>query len=185
MFKERLSFKKIIATLLGTALFIVFFMYCKLPSPIESTHFQIAYAISAFFGAVFGPFVSTMMVFLGHLTNDILIYDICWSWIIASTVTGFFSGLAYYQFDLAKGEMPNFKFYAYNIIGHGLAWLIIAPALDRIIYDEAWYIIFEECSLAFANNTLSSVILGGLFCVIYAKTRKHSFFDETEDELDK
>ena len=47
--------KTIVATGLGAAVFLVLFMYVKIPSPVPETNLQIAYGVSSFFAAVFGP----------------------------------------------------------------------------------------------------------------------------------
>ena len=45
--------KTIVATGLGAALFMVLFMFVKVPSPVPETNLQIAYGVSAFFAALF------------------------------------------------------------------------------------------------------------------------------------
>ena len=178
MYNRLELFKKIVATLLGAILFLAFFMYGRIPSIVPTTYIHLAYGLSAFFGAVFGPFVSTVMVFLGHLTNDIFFYDICWTWIIGSTITGFFSGLPYYHFKLVEGNKINKYFYIWNIVGHSLAWLIVVPLLDYFLHHEPIETIIAECSVAYINNLISSIIIGGIFAFVLIQTKKiKSSFD--------
>ena len=47
--------KTIVATGLGAALFIVLFMYVKIPTGIPETDIKTAYGVGAFFAALFGP----------------------------------------------------------------------------------------------------------------------------------
>ena len=52
-----LKTKTIVATGLGAALFIVLFMYVKIPTGIPETDIKTAYGVGAFFSALFGPFL--------------------------------------------------------------------------------------------------------------------------------
>ena len=47
--------KTIVATGLGAALFMVLFMFVKVPSPVPETNLQIAYGVSAFFATLIPP----------------------------------------------------------------------------------------------------------------------------------
>ena len=67
MKKSIFSTKTIVATGLGGALFMVLFMFVKVPSPVPETNLQLAYAISGFFGLLFGPVAGGLIAFIGHL----------------------------------------------------------------------------------------------------------------------
>ena len=85
--KKMFSFntKTLVATGLGAALFTLLFMYVKVPSWIPETQIQVAYGISAFFGALFGPVAGCLIAFIGHFISDSVQYGSAWwSWVIAS-----------------------------------------------------------------------------------------------------
>lgn len=172
MKKNILSTKTIVATALGAALFLVLFMLVKVPSPIPNTDIQFAYGISTFFGALFGPVAGALIAFIGHALNDFVVYGSpWWSWIIASGISGLFAGLAYFSFDLEKGEKPNKMFYIWNIVGHAVSWLFVAPLLDNLIYAEPINLLAFQGAGAFIINTISSLVVGYILCFAYASTR--------------
>ena len=74
MKKSLFSTKTMVATALGAALFMVLFMFVKVPSPVPETNLQIAYGISAFFAAVYGPVAGFLIAFIGHALSDFLSY---------------------------------------------------------------------------------------------------------------
>ena len=111
MKKSLFSTKTIVATGLGGALFMVLFMFVKVPSPIPETNLQIAYGISAFFGLLFGPIAGGLIAFIGHALSDFLSYGSpWWSWVVASGVAGAIGGMTYLKSktDIEQGEF-DFK----------------------------------------------------------------------------
>lgn len=175
MKKSLFSTKTIVATGIGAALFLVLFMFVKIPSPIPETNIQIAYGIAAFFGALFGPIAGGLIAFVGHALNDFLSYGSCWwSWIIASGVAGVFSGLAYFKTDLEHGKKPTVSFYVYNVVGHLVAWLLVAPVLDIVMYGEPANLVFVQGITAFIINALAAVVVGAILSIVYAQTRTKS-----------
>ena len=172
MKKSLFSTKAIVATGIGAALFLVLFMLVKIPSPVPETNVQIAYGISTFFGALFGPICGGLVAFIGHALNDLIQYGSpWWSWIVASGVAGLFAGLAYFKLDLESGKLPNVWFYVLNIVGHALAWLIVAPGLDILWYSEPTQLVSAQGIAAFIINALASIVVGTVLSIAYAKTR--------------
>lgn len=175
MKKGIFSIKALVATALGAALFLVLFYFVKIPSPAPSTNFQLAYGISTFFGALFGPVAGCLTAFVGHALNDMITgYGVWWSWVIASGVAGLFSGIAYYTFDLDHGEKPGVKYYALNIIGHAVAWIVVAPLLDILMYNEPAETVFFQGAVSFVIDAVSALVVGTVLCYAYAKTRSAS-----------
>lgn len=172
MNKKVFSTKTIVATGLGAALFLVLFMFVKVPSPVANTNIQFAYGVSTFFGALFGPICGGLVAFAGHALNDFLSYGSCWwSWIIASGVAGAFAGIPYFKSNLEAGEKPDLSFYIWNVVGHAVAWLLVAPVLDIVMYGEDKNLVFLQGVTAFIVNALSSVIVGAILSIAYSKTR--------------
>ena len=66
--------KTIVATGLGAALFIVLFMYVKIPTGIPETDIKTAYGVGAFFAALFGPVAGGLIGLIGHGLSDAIQY---------------------------------------------------------------------------------------------------------------
>lgn len=172
MKKSLFSTKTIVATGIGAALFLVLFMFVKIPSWVPETNIQIAYGISTFFGALFGPICGGLIAFAGHALNDLISYGSAWwSWIIASGVAGVFAGIAYFKLDLEGGQKPNVWFFVWNILGHAVAWLLVAPVLDIVMYGEPSNLVFAQGVTAFIINAIASVVVGTILAIAYASTR--------------
>ncbi len=167
--------KTIVATGLGAALFMLLFMFVKIPSPIPETSFQTAYGLGAFFAVVFGPIAGALIAFIGHGLSDAIQYGSpWWSWVIASGVAGFIFGLAFKKTKVEDGEFDKkdiILFNIYQIVGNVVAWIIIAPLLDIIIYSEPANLVFTQGAVACLMNVISAGVFGSLLLLAYAKTR--------------
>ncbi len=51
----KVSTRTIVAIGIGAALFMLLFMYVKIPSPVPDTSIQTAYGLGAFMATLFGP----------------------------------------------------------------------------------------------------------------------------------
>lgn len=173
MFK--VTTKTIVATGLGAALFMVLFMWVKVPSPVPETSFQTAYGISAFFGALFGPVAGGLIAFIGHALSDAVQYGSpWWSWVIASGVSGFIFGFALKYNRVEEGVFEKSSVIAFNviqIIGNVVAWVVVAPVLDIVIYAEPFNLVFTQGIIAAVMNSISAGVIGTLLLFAYAKTR--------------
>ena len=173
-FFGKFDVKTIVATALGAALFLVLFLFVRIPSPIPNTNIQIAYGISAFFGALFGPISGFLVAFVGHALNDFVgggISGVWWSWVIASGVAGFFSGCAYKFSDLEHGKKPGKMFFIFNIVGQLIAWILVAPVLDIVIYAEPVETVFVQGFTSFVIDAISACVVGGILAYAYAAIR--------------
>ncbi len=173
MFK--VTTKTIVAAGIGAALFALLFMYVKIPSPVPETSFQTAYGLAGFFGVLFGPITAGLMAFIGHALSDALQYGSpWWSWVIASGVAGFIYGLAFKRSKIEEGEFKWKDILTYNviqIIGNIIAWLVVAPVLDILIYAEPANLVFTQGAIAALMNSISAGVIGTLLLVAYAATR--------------
>jgi energy-coupling factor transport system substrate-specific component len=163
----KISTKTIVATGIGAAIFMLLFMYVKIPSPIPETSFQTAYGFSAFMGVLFGP--------IGHALSDAVQYGSpWWSWVIASGVSGFIFGFAYKRTKVEEGEFKGKDILTFNVIqviGNAVSWIIVAPVLDILIYQEPVNLVFTQGVTAFIMNSISAGVIGTLLLVAYAATR--------------
>jgi len=171
----KITTKTIVATGIGAALFTLLFMYVKVPSPVPETSFQTAYGLSSFFATLFGPIAGALISFIGHALSDAIQYGSpWWSWVIASGVSGFVFGYAYKKTKVEQGEFKMKDITTFNliqVIGNVIAWVVVAPLLDIIIYQEPVNLVFTQGITAAIMNSLSAGIFGTLLLVAYAATR--------------
>ena len=167
--------KTIVATGLGAALFTLLFMYVKIPTGIPETDIQTAYGIGAFFAALFGPIAGGLIAFIGHALSDSIQYGSAWwSWVVASGLSCFIIGLVYPKLHVEDGEFGKkdiILFNGYQIIGNAIAWIIVAPILDILIYAEPANLVFTQGVVAAISNAISSGVIGTILLVLYSRTR--------------
>lgn len=171
----KVSTRTLVATGLGAGLFMLLFMYVKVPSPIPETSFQTAYGLNAFFATLFGPIAGGLIAFIGHAFSDALQYGSpWWSWVIASGVAGFIYGFAFKRTKVEEGEFTTKNIVTFNviqIIGNIVAWIIVAPLLDILIYAEPVKLSFTQGVIAALMNAVSAGVFGTLLLVAYAAIR--------------
>lgn len=167
--------KTIVATGLGAAIFMLLFMYVKIPSPVPNTSLQTAYALGAFFATLYGPIAGGLIGFIGHALSDAVQYGSpWWSWVIASGIACFIFGFAYDNTGVEEGEFTKkdiIKFNTIQVIGNLIAWLLIAPLLDIAIYAEPKNLVFTQGIIAAIMNSITVGIIGTLLLKAYASTR--------------
>lgn len=167
--------KTIVATGLGAALFTLMFMYVKVPTGIPETDIQTAYGIGAFFAALFGPIAGGLIAFIGHALSDSVQYGSAWwSWVIASGLSCFIIGLCYPKMHVEEGQFGKkdiLRFNVYQVIGNVIAWAIVAPVLDIVIYAEPVNLVFTQGIVAAITNSVSAGVIGSILLAIYSKTR--------------
>ena len=167
--------KTIVATGLGAALFTLLFMYVKVPTGVPETEIQTAYGIGAFFGALFGQIAGGLIAFIGHALSDSVQYGSAWwSWVVASGVACFGAGLVYPRLKVEEGIFgvkDILMFNAYQIISNAVAWIIVAPVLDIVIYAEPVNLVFTQGVAATILNAISAGVIGTLLLFAYSKTR--------------
>lgn len=171
----KVTTRTIVATGLGAAIFALLFMYVKVPSPVPETSFQTAYGVAAFFATLFGPIAGMLIAFIGHAISDFVQYGSpWWSWVIASGVAGFIFGFAYKRTRVEEGEFKGKDIATFNIIqviGNAIAWILVAPILDIVIYAEPVNLVFTQGITAAIMNSVSVAVIGTLLLVAYAATR--------------
>ena len=169
------STKTIVAIGLGAALFMVLFMYVKIPSGIPETSFQTAYGLGAFFAALFGPVAGGLIAFIGRALSDSIQYGSAWwSWIIASFVACFLMGFSYPFLKVDEGLFSVKDALLFNLIQIGsniVAWIVVAPVLDILIYKEPVNLVFVQGATAALLNSISTGVIATLLLFAYAKSR--------------
>ena len=175
--KKLFSFntKTLVATGLGAALFTLLFMFVKIPTGIPNTEIQTAYGIGAFFAALFGPIAGFLIAFIGHALSDAVQYGSpWWSWVIASGFTCFIIGFSYPKLKVEDGEFSvkdAVRFNVIQIIANVIAWVVISPVLDIVIYSEPANLVFAQGIVTAISNAISAGVIGTVLLVLYSKTR--------------
>ena len=169
---------KVVAIGIGAALFFVLGRFVAIPSPVPNTNISMQYGLLAFMAGLFGPIAGLLIAFIGHALIDFSYgWGVWWSWVIASGVAGFIMGLAAKKLALDKGEFGKkdiIRFNVTQIVAHLLAWGVIAPVLDIVIYSEPLEKLFAQGLVAGISNIVTTAIVGTLLCILYARTKPKS-----------
>lgn len=165
---------QVVAIGIGAALFFVLGRFVAIPTPIPNTSISIQYAILAVFAVLYGPLVGALAGFIGHLLIDATGYGIWISWELASGVFGLLVGVLLLRNAIADGEFGRqlaLRFSGAVVLANLVAWLVIAPLGDVLIYSEPASKVWTQGALAFVSNSVTAVVLGLLILSLYARTR--------------
>lgn len=182
--KSQLSIMSIVAIGIGAALFFVLGRFVAIPTPIPNTTINIQYAILAVFTVIFGPVVGLLTGFIGHTLIDLTWGSPWWSWIIASAVFGLIMGFAKKFIDQGNGKFGVREITIFNVvqvIGHLVAWGLVAPGLDILIYNEPIDKLFVQGAFAGVMNAISTGVVGTILLIAYAKTKTSAGSLQKED----
>ena len=166
------SIKTVVAV--GAALFFVLGRFVAIPSGIPNTNISLQYAILGMLAAMYGPVAGGLIGLIGHTLIDLSWGGSpWWSWVIASTFVGIIVGLFAKKLALNEGDFGGKKialFAIVNVIANVIAWIVIAPSLDVLIYAEPVAKVFSQGVFAAIANSLTAVIVGALLVAAYSKT---------------
>ena len=168
---KKLSVKSVVAIGIGAALCFVLGKI-SIPTPVPNTYVSLQYAIQAVMAVLFGPVAGLLIGLIGHTLIDATSYGPWWSWIIASACAGLVIGLITMKMDISEG-IDSKKIIRFNVaqaIAHLLAWGLIAPCLDILIYNEPLEKLFAQGLTAGVANIVTTGVVGTLLLVAYAKT---------------
>lgn len=168
------SVKTVVAIGIGAALFVVLARFGSIPTGIPNTNLQTNYAILALFALLYGPWAGLLIGLIGHTVADLISFGPWFSWIIASGVFGLLAGLFTRGIRIHDGEFgigAIFRFNIAQIIANAVAWFIVAPVLDILIYAEPANKVFTQGLAAGGMNMLTVAFLGTLIAIAYSKTR--------------
>ena len=173
--KNLFSIKTIVAIGIGAAVFIILGRFAAIPSGIPNTDIQTAYAFLALMAIIYGPIAGGCIGFIGHLLRDVICYGSPWiSWVIASAFVGAIIGLAWNKVKVEEGTFGEGKMAIFNLyqgIANMIAWVIVAPILDIIIYAEPANKVFVQGVVASLSNIITVGVIGSILIGAYAKTR--------------
>lgn len=171
--KSKFGIKEVVAIGIGTALFVAL-TEVQIPLGfIPNTALQPRAALMAFLAAVFGPIVGGIVGLLGHALGDALFYgSVWWSWVFPEAVAGIAIGLFAKKFAIKDGGFAVKEIVLFNVvqvIANAVAWIVVAPLLDIVIYAEPAGKVFAQGAWAFLGNIIIVGILGTLIAVGYSK----------------
>ena len=155
---------------IGAALFFVLGRFVAIPSPVPNTNISLQYGLLAFMAALFGPLAGALIAFIGHALIDFSYgWGVWWSWVIASAVAGLIMGVLTKKISLEKsfGKKQIITFNVSQVIAHLVAWVVVAPVLDILIYAEPANKVFVQGLVGGLANIVTTAIVGTLLEVAY------------------
>jgi energy-coupling factor transport system substrate-specific component len=185
MSKMRFGIREVVAIGIGTALFFVL-SYVSIPLGfIPNTSIQTRMALLAFFSAVYGPIVGGAVGFLGHALADLGQYGgIWWSWVVSDAIFGIIVGLFISKYLIEEGGFKKKQILLFNvmqIIGNAIAWVVVAPILDILIYAEPVNKVFAQGFASLISNSITAGVIGTLLAYAYTKIKAGSSSLSKED----
>lgn len=169
------SVKTIVAIGIGAALFFVCGRFVAIPSPLPNVTISIQYGVLAFMAVTFGPLAGCLIGLIGHTLIDMSWgWGVWWSWVFASAAFGLVIGFTKRLYKINEGEFGKKGIVRFNVaqlISHIIAWGIVAPALDIIIYAEPAAKVFAQGIGAGLSNIVTTAIVGTILCLAYAKAK--------------
>ncbi len=170
----KIGIKEVVAMGIGTALFVVLTNVQIPVFVVPNTAIQPRMAILAFLAAVFGPIVGAVVGFAGHALGDAFFYgSVWWSWVFPEAVVGLAIGFFAKKFAVKEGGFASGKnliiFNVVQVVANAVAWIVVAPVLDILIYAEPSDKVFSQGAVAFILNIIAIGILGSLLLVAYSR----------------
>ena len=175
MDKKIIPVKTVVAIGIGAALMFVLMRFAAIPSGVPNTNLNLGIAILTVFAAIFGPIAGLLIGFIGHTLVDLTFgFGVWWSWVIADALYGLAVGLFWKFYRIEEGGFGIKQAVIFNgvqILSNVLAWALIAPTLDILIYQEPSDKVFLQGLVAASLNAAVVLILGTLLVIGYTKTR--------------
>lgn len=172
---SKLTIQTIVAIGIGSAVFAILGRFGSIPSGIPDTNIETTYAFLSLIALIYGPIAGVLVGLIGHTLKDWLFYGSPWfSWVIASGVVGLLIGLASRQISIRQGVFGTkeiIRFNVYQIVANLVAWLVIAPTLDILIYAEPVDKVYVQGLVAGIANIVTVAVIGTLLALAYSKTR--------------
>lgn len=111
------TIKKVVATGIGAALFIIIGMLVNIPTPISNTNIQLQYAVLALFAVIYGPGVGFFTGFIGHALKDSIQYGSpWWTWVLVSGLLGLMIGFFAKKLAIQLSGMIKKDLLLFNVV---------------------------------------------------------------------
>lgn len=183
---KKFSIRSVVAIGIGTALYIVLSLISIPVGFIPNTAIEPRSALLALMAAIFGPIVGLAVGFLGHALSDAFQYgSVWWSWVFPDAIFGLLIGLFVSKFKIEKGGFEGKEIVLFNvvqIVANAIAWILLAPCLDILIYAEPANKVFVQGAFAFVGNIITTGVLGSILAVSYSKVKSKSSSLSREDD---
>ena len=161
--RNKLSIRTIVAIGIGAAVFMILGRFGSIPTGIPNTSIETSYALLALMSVIYGPIAGFAIGFIGHTLKDLVFYGMPWfSWVIASGVVGFVIGFSAKRLKINGGIFEKKQiiiFNMYQIIANALAWILVAPTLDIVIYAEPANKVYLQGTIAAISNSITVAVL--------------------------
>jgi energy-coupling factor transport system substrate-specific component len=169
-----ISVRTVVAIGIGAALLFVLMRFVAIPSGVPNTNLNLGIAVLTVFAAIFGPIAGLLIGFIGHTLTDLSWGGVWWSWVIADAAYGLLIGLFLKFYKIEEGRFglkEGIVFNVIQILSNIVAWALIAPGLDILIYQEPANKVFLQGLVAGALNSAVVLILGTLLALGYSRTK--------------
>lgn len=175
MKSKGLSVKNVVAIGIGSAIYVILARFTSIPTPIPYTNIELVFPFLAFFAAIYGAKVGFAVGFIGHTLSDFIMYgQTWWSWVLATGILGLIIGLISKKLDLKNGIFGIKQILFFNIVqilANAVAWILVAPIGDIIIYSEPANKVFVQGISATISNGITIAIVGTILLKAYADTK--------------
>lgn len=171
------SITTLVAVGIGAAVLFILGRFLSIPTGIPNTSFETTYPFLALMSVIFGPIAGMLIGLIGHAIKDLMTYGLWWSWVLSSGVTGLGYGLIASRLKVNAGEFTKKDIIVFNvgqILTNVIAWGVIAPVLDILIYSEPANKVFFQGLVSAGMNSVAVGVLGTLLIVAYTKTQTKS-----------
>lgn len=183
--KGKSVIRQVVAIGIGAAIFVALTTVQIPVGFVPNTALQIRAAVLAFFAAVFGPIAGFAIGLIGHALGDALFYgSVWWSWVFPDAVFGLVIGLFAKKYAIEEGGFGVKQVVGFNviqIIGNVVAWALLAPVFDILIYKEPANKVFVQGLTAAVTNLVIVAIVGSLLNWGYSKIKTKSGSLKEED----
>lgn len=174
---KKSSIQTIVAIGIGAAVFMILGRFGSIPTGIPNTNIETSYAYLALMSVVYGPVAGFLIGLIGHGLKDLVFYGMPWfSWVIASGIVGLVIGLSSKKLNIEGGfgKKQIIIFNITQIIANAIAWFVVAPGLDIIIYAEPANKVFIQGIVGGVSNMITVAVLGTLILSTYSKVKMKS-----------
>ena len=140
--KTKFGIKEVVAIGIGTALFVVL------------TNVQIPFGI------------------IPNTALQSRVAVLWWSWVFPDAVYGIIIGLFAKKYAIKAGGFDMKAMIHFNVtqvIANAVAWILVAPVLDILIYAEPVNLVFTQGVFACIGNVVVAAVLGTALAFAYSK----------------
>lgn len=175
MNNNKFSIRTIVAIGIGSAVFMILGRFGSIPSGIPNTNLETAYAYLALMAILYGPKAGFLIGLIGHGLKDLVFYGMPWfSWVISSAIVGLVIGLVHKKVRANDGDFGIKEIIIFNltqIIANIIAWFVVAPTLDIVIYAEPANKVYLQGAIGGILNMIMTGVLGTMILMAYSKTK--------------